>query len=76
MTRGLSGQSPANIMQHLKGVDFPAKKTDLERQAKKNGAPEEILEALKDLPEEDNYHSSADVMKAFGEEKREQKTES
>ncbi|MDB5405658.1 MAG: hypothetical protein JWL84_570, partial [Rhodospirillales bacterium] len=30
----------------------------------------------KDLPEKDNYHSSADVMKAFGEEKQEQKTES
>jgi hypothetical protein len=75
MTRGLGGQSPANIMRHLKGVDFPAKKKDLERHAKENGAPAEVLEALKDLPEED-YHSSADVMKAFGEEKREQKKES
>jgi hypothetical protein len=69
MTRGLGGHSPSNIMQHLKGIDFPAKKQDLEKQARENGAQKEVLEVLEDLPDE-TYNSAADVMKAFGDEER------
>jgi hypothetical protein len=74
MTRGLGGHSPSNIMHYLKGIDFPANKRQLEQHAKANGAPPDILEILRDLPE-DSFNTAADVMKAFGEEEREQKAE-
>ncbi len=34
MTRGLGGHSPENVSHHLKGIDFPASKQDLMRQAR------------------------------------------
>jgi len=70
MTRGLGGHSPSNIMAHLKGTDFPAKKQDLVKKAKENSAGQDILEIIANLPEE-TYNTAADVMKAFGEEERE-----
>ncbi|MBV8522161.1 MAG: DUF2795 domain-containing protein [Acetobacteraceae bacterium] len=36
MTRGLGGQSPANVTHHLNGIDFPAKKQDLIKHAKRS----------------------------------------
>ena len=70
MTRGLGGESPANVSFHLKGIDFPAGKQDLASQAKKNGAPPEVLDAIDRMPEDD-FQSMADVMKAYGEAERE-----
>jgi len=29
MTRGVKGHSPANVMKHLKGLDFPADKSKI-----------------------------------------------
>jgi Protein of unknown function (DUF2795) len=65
MTRGVGGRSPANITHHLKGIDFPASRKDLERHAKKNDADEEILEVIRQMPDEE-YGSMADVMKGVG----------
>jgi hypothetical protein len=44
MTRGVGGHSPANIAHHLKGINFPASKQDLEKHANGNGADKEVLE--------------------------------
>ncbi|ACB96557.1 DUF2795 domain-containing protein [Beijerinckia indica] len=66
MTRGVGGHSPANITQHLKGIDFPAKKDDLIQRAKNNNAGQDVLEVIESLPEVD-YGNMADVMKAYGE---------
>jgi hypothetical protein len=65
MTRGLGGQSPANITHHVKGVDFPAKRTDLEQHAKDRGADEDVLEVIRQMPDQE-YGSMADVMKGVG----------
>ncbi|KAA0013521.1 DUF2795 domain-containing protein [Billgrantia pellis] len=65
MTRGLGGHSPANIAYHLKGVDFPARRDDLEKQAKANGAEDEVLEVIRRLPDQE-YDSMADVTKGIG----------
>jgi len=65
MPRGISGHSPANMAQHLKGIDFPADKQDLLDVAKQNGADEDVLEVIENLPD-DEYQSMADVMKAYG----------
>ncbi len=66
MTRGLGGISPANVQNHLKGVHYPARKDDLIATAKRNGAPKEILDIVKGLPEEE-FGGPQDVMKAYGE---------
>lgn len=65
MTRGVGGQSPANVQSHLKGVDYPARKEDLIRKARENGAPDEVMDILQKLPGEE-YGGPQDVMKAYG----------
>ncbi|MFB8830978.1 DUF2795 domain-containing protein [Azotobacter sp. CWF10] len=65
MTRGMGGHSPSNISHHLKGIDFPAQKNDLLKQAEQNGADEEVLDTLKRMPDE-RYESMTDVMKGYG----------
>lgn len=61
--------SPAEIEKSLKGIDYPAKREDLVKHAQKQGANQEVLETLKDLPEED-FQSPIDVSKAIGEMER------
>jgi uncharacterized protein DUF2795 len=58
--------NPVEVEKSLKGIDFPAKKQDLLKHAQQNGADQEVLETIKDLPRED-YHTAADVTKAIGE---------
>jgi hypothetical protein len=64
-----SEKSPTNITQHLKGMSFPATKEDLEKHAKEHGADREVMETLRGMPEE-SYETMADVMKAYGKERR------
>jgi hypothetical protein len=66
MTRGVGGQSPSNVAQHLKGIDFPCRKKDLITHARKNQAGESVLKALEAFPEQE-YSSMAEVMEGFGE---------
>jgi hypothetical protein len=68
MTRGVGGQSPANVQTYLKGIDYPAKKDDLIRKARDNGAPDEVMDILQQLQEEE-YGGPQDVMKAYGQVK-------
>jgi len=55
------------ITKHLAGIDFPASRKELEKHAKSQGADDDILKAIHDLPE-DKYNTMADVMKAYGAE--------
>ena len=64
MATGPAGQSPIDVTHHLKGIHFPTEKRDLVEQAKKNGAPSEIMEAIEAMPEQ-SYETMADVMKGF-----------
>jgi hypothetical protein len=66
MTRGVGGQSPANLQKYLGGVGYPASKDDLLEQARRNEAPKEILETIQRLPE-DQFGGPQDVMKGYGE---------
>ncbi|MFC3292717.1 DUF2795 domain-containing protein, partial [Modicisalibacter luteus] len=66
MTRGVGGHSPANVTHHLKGTNFPASRADLEKQAKENGAEEDVLEVIRNMPDE-QYEDMAGVMKGIGE---------
>lgn len=73
MTRGLGGESPSNVSLHLKGIDFPAGRDDLSKQAEKNGAPQEVLDVIENMPDDD-FENMADVMKAYGEARREEES--
>jgi hypothetical protein len=55
-------QPQIDVQKHLKGMDYPAKKEDLVRHAEQQGAPEEILALLEELPER-TYDSPAEVTK-------------
>lgn len=66
MTRGLGGQSPANVTHHLSGIDFPASRSDLEQHAKDNGAENDVLDVIRQMPDQ-QYGSMADVTKGVGE---------
>jgi hypothetical protein len=65
MTRGLGGHSPANVQKFLAGVQYPARKEDLIRQARQNQAPEDIIDMIEGFPG-DQYGGPQDVMKAYG----------
>ena len=58
--------NPVEVEKSLKGMDYPAKKEDLIKHAQQQGANQDVLETLKDLPEE-NFQSPIDVSKAIGE---------
>ncbi len=44
--------NPIELQKHLKGVDYPASKEDLLANAKQQGADEDALSALEQLPDE------------------------
>jgi hypothetical protein len=69
MARGVGGQSPSNVQTFLKGVSYPAKKDDLLKAAKNNGAPREIVDILKGLSAEE-FGGPQEVMKGYGEERQ------
>ena len=67
MARGqTSGSSPINVTHYLKGIDFPASKSDLLEQAKKNNAEDDVLDMIESMPEDD-YGDMSEVMHAYGE---------
>jgi len=65
MTRGMGGHSVSNVTHHLKGIHFPAGKQALLRQARQNGAAQEIMDVLHAVPDQE-FHSAAEVMRAVG----------
>lgn len=48
--------NPSQIQKYLKGVDYPASKQDLIKNARKNGADESICASLEQL-QEDNFQT-------------------
>ncbi|MCE5267906.1 MAG: DUF2795 domain-containing protein [Planctomycetaceae bacterium] len=61
-----SKTSPADLQEYLRGVRYPATKEDLESAAKDSGAPQEILDAIDELPDE-VYDAPTAVSKASSE---------
>lgn len=58
--------SPKEVEKCLKGVDYPANKQDLLKQAQANGADQQVLETIKQLPEQ-KFEGPVGVTKAIGE---------
>jgi hypothetical protein len=65
MARAADGQSPIDITHHLKGIDFPASRSDLVEHAKGQGASKDVLGTIEGMPE-GSYETMADVMKGVG----------
>ena len=58
--------NPIQLQKHLKGVDYPASKEQLIEHAQKQGADENAISVLQQLPDEE-YESPTDVSEAVGE---------
>lgn len=50
MERLAGGKTRESILRYLAGVSFPAHKDDLVHAARKNGAPNDIVASLEQLP--------------------------
>lgn len=57
--------NPIQMQKYLKGVDYPARKQDLLKRAKQEGADENVVATIERLPDEE-FETPADVSKAFG----------
>lgn len=57
--------NPIEMQKSLGGVNYPASKKEILDKAEKNGAKQEIKEALKALPEKE-YESPAAVNREVG----------
>lgn len=53
------------VLRYLESMDFPADKQDIVRAAEKEGAPPEVLRALRALPPVD-YANRAEVARSAG----------
>lgn len=58
------GISPAMVQHFTAGIHYPAKRDALIAQARSNGAPENVIEVIKELPF-DEYGGPQDVLKAY-----------
>ncbi len=58
-------RSPIAVQKYLGGIDYPVSKTELRRAAERNGAPDDVLQVIDELPD-DRFDAPTDVMKAFG----------
>jgi hypothetical protein len=64
-TREGMTNSPIELQKYLGGVDYPADKQTLVDTARGNGADDDIVQTLQDLPF-DRFNSPNDVSEAFG----------
>lgn len=53
------------MQKYLHGIDYPASKQHLLEQAKRNGAPDEVIDTLQRFDEKE-FGGPQDVMKSYG----------
>ena len=59
--------SPIELQKHLKGLDYPASKDRIVSHAEGNGAPDDILGALRGIPDRE-YDGPNAVSAAFSDQ--------
>lgn len=69
MAYGLAEDPGLSITAHLDSVDYPAEREQIVRAAEDNGAPVDIINVLKSLPQEE-YASREHVMRDLAEAAR------
>ncbi len=57
--------SAAEVLQYLKGIDFPVGKDGLVKKARDNHAPVEVINLLNKLPDQ-KFRSAVDINIAIG----------
>jgi hypothetical protein len=57
--------NPIQLQKHLKGVDYPASKEQLVQHAQKQGADENAISVLQQIPDQE-YETPTDVSAAVG----------
>ena len=57
--------SPIQLQKFLGGIDYPTDKKTLVEHARKNGADDEVMQTLEELPS-DRFNSPNDVSEAYG----------
>jgi len=57
--------NPIQLQKALKGVDYPTDKKTLIDRARTNGADNEVIQTLEELPM-DRFNSPNDVSEAYG----------
>ncbi|WP_433120776.1 DUF2795 domain-containing protein [Micromonospora sp. CA-246542] len=57
--------SYADVLQYLSSLDYPAEKDDVIREAEREGAPPDVLKALRALPPVD-YANGTEVARSAG----------
>lgn len=63
---GQQGQmSAAEVQQYTRGIDYPTGKQGVIEACRNNGAPQQVQDALKQLPDQ-QFGSAADLSKALG----------
>jgi hypothetical protein len=60
----MATSSPIELQKHLSGISYPASKKDLVDTARSEGAPEDILKGLEQIPDQE-YDGPNAVSKAF-----------
>jgi hypothetical protein len=61
----MASVNPIQLEKYLKGVDYPANKNDLIKRAEQNGADQQVLDTLKQLPDR-TFEGPSGVSKAIG----------
>jgi hypothetical protein len=59
----MANVNPIQLQKFLGGVDYPASKDDLLKKAEEHGADDEVMEALRALPDQE-YDAPTAVTKA------------
>jgi hypothetical protein len=57
--------SPIELQKYLGGIDYPVYRETLVLRAQENGADDDVVQTLRDLPF-DRFDSPNDVSQAFG----------
>ncbi|MDM9383244.1 DUF2795 domain-containing protein [Chlorogloeopsis sp. ULAP01] len=57
--------NPIQLQKHLKGVDYPANKQQLIEHAQQQGADENAISVLQQIPDQE-YQTPTDVSEAVG----------
>ncbi len=67
MARDVGGIGPANIMKQMKGIHFPATRSEIVELVKNGPGPDtdQVIGIVEKLPEKE-YKSVAEIMKEIG----------
>lgn len=64
MSRLAGGKTPEEVLRYVKEIPFPAHKADLIHAARRNGAPNDIVWALSQLPKND-FASPEELIESY-----------